>query len=843
MSEEVGAVEARGSLGSSAPPQISEGANDNKKGNGDEEKKDGRNAHAEPVSDEKTNMEPKPERSLKDEERREVREIEAAGEPSKQARNNPDAKKPVIEQAKPAPPTDPDGPSRSANADRWSATADRMFGAAQNNGTMNFNIGREAGVVSASFEQDLRIVQTPPTPRAPADPADVDGYMLLLRQRRVLVIAHGRSSEDTAISAMHSLLSGVRESEPTRPQATSGFDKLFPLHSFYERAEWPSWLCGSLVYLNRSADISSAAFFDDVSKVCMLRDQLNKVDAHLLITVNAENRRFIQGSSEVDTWKLLGQVETTASADWSSIYSSPVEKAIAICAALLPGLGTRELIEIVDSLVPLPEPVSATVPSTSGPKGGRPQAGASKAPTRDKRWAAGEHDAVLRELGVVFSTAEERSSERASEAGFIFGDAHQRAAMPGWVLSHFPVLITGHIDTLADRYLTHSSTRRFRVNFLNLLFHLEGFGLFRLTTRWLEQRFQSLFARDRPLECARYFVELLLKAMDSSGGNTLVDELVEGIVTDAIQCERHLLESVPEDLFARAVQAVTLDSEDPTGQFWDVLLGAGASQGVIQAAILRLHVVAETLAELSRHRPVTVSAGIRRLLAPAALEGTRWSRQIVGLESTAPILRISYLSFRAMLEQVLEKDIHLWIAFSQMMLGEDCTSEDSAGPPDAVTLTQDCLNILVRRLSDIDPRALPDPLYEALFAPDRRARTGRLLAGLIGKLEEPDEGRVVWFYRMLTTTLLARNNAAAQDVSVAMQELIFPLRAVLSAARRSAVSRRAHEFQQHYFNRRAYFLAAGAREPLRTERERIEAMHIVIRALSGARSASATTSR
>lgn len=847
MSEEAGSVETQGSQGSSAPPQISDGASDNKKSTGDEEKKDSRSTPVEPAPNERTNAEPKPERLLKSEEHRDVvPKNEALGEQSKQATNNLNPKKPAVEPEKPSPPADPDGPSRSANADRWSTTADRMFGAALNNGTMNFNIGREAGVVSASFEQDLRIIQTPPSPRTPADPADVTRYTTLLRERRLLVIAHARRGEDEAVSAMHSLLWSIRESEPMRPQATSGYDKTFPLHSFYERAEWPGQFCDSLVYLNRSADISSAAFFDDASKVCMLRDQLRKVGAHLLITVNAENRRFTQGPAEVDTWKLLGNVDTTTSADWSSTYSSPLEIAIAICAALLPGLGTGEFIEIVDSLVPAPEPVSGAAPSTSGPKGGRPQAAANKAPVRDKRWAAGERDAVLRELGVVFSTPEERSAERALEAGFIFGDANQRAAMPGWVLSHFPVLITGHIGRLADRYLTHSSTKRFRVNFLNLLFQLEGFGLFRLTTSWLERQFQSLFERDRPLECARYFVELLVKAMDSLGGNTLVDEVVNSIVTDAIQCERHLLETVPEDAFVRAVQAVTLDSQDPTGQFWDVLMSAESSHDLTQAAILRLHLAAETLAELSRHRPATVSAGIERLLAPAALEDTRWSRHIVGLQTVAPVLRISYLSFRAMLEQILDRDLPLWIAFSQMMIGEESARDqdkDSDGPPAAMALTHDCLNLLAKRLSGIDPHALPDPLYEALFTPDRRARTGRLLAGLIGKFEDLDEGSVVWFYRVLTTTLLARKNAAASEVSMALQELISPLRTELSTTRRSAISRRAHEFQQHYFDRRAYFLAAGAREPLRTERERIEAMHIVIRALSGAKSASAATSR
>lgn len=771
--------------------------------------------------------------------------VEEEGNPGKKTQSDPEDA---------GPPRDVEEPKRFAYV-----ASDKIIGGGVVNGPLNITLQGEQKTAAPTFEDDLLLINDPPRPRTDIADEAIDKYSNVLLDHRLVVISHTPGGAADALSSMLSVVYNIRQRDPVKQFATSGFDRLFPLHSFYEVSEWKNKLRGAVIYLNRSSDVAATTFFADPNKRGFLKQRLEEVDVRLIATVAVErtaSRSYF--NDDPGNW-IIRTPEAVVPPEVSTRYSEPFEAAAVATAALFPGLGAQEFAALVHMLTPDRALRNQVPQAPANPDGNKTNVPAPVTRTREERWLEGEHDTVLAELGVAFRTITDEPSSGSGFApgGLVLEDETQRAEMPGWVLRRFPLLLTQHLDELAARYFSAEASNRFRMGFLNLLARLEAHGFWQMEPEWLLPRFLASVTEDRAEDCARHLSTLLARSLDGRNGDRLVEKVTDRLVDALLHEEQKLFLSIPPEHLASAFESATDPSseEDPMETFWsDLLKLQGSPTSVFAAAIGLLLPVVNLLVELSRYRPALVRAAVQRLFAEDALRGTTWPQLKWPPPYSSTHARFSRLGFQGILSnRILQQPSH-WAAFAETMAGESSGEPGKAAPTAKTSramrvtnsdedekrarlilsfLAMDCVIALDRLLTHFDPGPLPEAVYEALLAEGQRSRTGRLLADLIRGCDGFGAGFIVVFYRTLTTSLLSRKDAVESSVFAAMFELISPLRTQLAGSKRLEIARTAREHQERFAARRDYFRLAKQEEPLRTAVRRIAAMRIVIRAWSG----------
>lgn len=727
------------------------------------------------------------------------------------------------------------------------ATA-RRANAQYNFGTMIVNES-DGACVSISFQDDLRQITELPTPLLPIAPELTGKYADILTEHRIVVIVHSSKQYREALSAMRSMLHCVRQREQGSRFFTSVCGGAFPLRDFNLVREWSETFRDSVIYLDRSAEATAFPFCDSESREA-LRKQLISMNSHLVLMASLETGSGSERFPYVGNW-FIGTPEGPASADCAATFKGNFETIVMLCASLFPGLGVAEFVSLVERLAQpasRPEQPAATASNDGAVE--------PVEPTREHRWAAGERDRVLTELGVTFSFLDESAASgvAASAAGLMLADEQQRLAMPGWMLKRYPILLMQKLETLSAHYFSGAASARFRICYLNVLFQLDALRVFQLTPGWLLQWFRTLERSDEPFAGSLRFSHLLMKAMDCRNGEALVKSTLKGLVDGLLEQERTLLDSIPETSFAAALSAALStskeDAGDPSEAFWSTLSNLKEVAATTQAASSKILLALHVLIATSRHLPAVIVGEIDRALADDAVTGTRWTQFVGNAEKPWQIARLSRLALQWLLTQIIKEEPAQWVAFAQAVVeerlneysvrarssgGDRTSAQSEVGNESAVarSLAVDCLVALADAISETGASPMRDAMYETLAAPEHRDRTGRLLAKLIVQSKVWEAPALVWLFRSCATALLARKGAIHADISDAVCSLVAPVRAAVTSRQRFAVSASARDLQQIYIARRNYFSAAGNRAQAHIERDHVSTMNIVIRAVSG----------
>jgi len=734
---------------------------------------------------------------------------------------------------------------------------------------------------AASWESAIKYVENPPRPKLAVASELVDQYAAILREQRLVVIVHTPANYWEAVSGMYAILDNFRVNNPGQSLYTSGVDEVIPLFSFYRVEDWPMRLRHSVIYFNRSTDQAASTFFDDY-KLRMLREQLKRAEARMVLTVSTVeiNRQTDQAQRADRSFWMIDSPRGAATADCSKLLSEPFETMVVCCAALFPGLGVAEFVNLVQRLMPRKDVVQNLAPPPSpGASEGPGLQVPALVPTREDRWWRGERDAVLAELDICFSSPPEVSDSKAlvNDAGYYLADEEMRATMPDIVLARFPILLTQHLALLSSCYFSQSASARFRAGYLNLLFRLDKLNIHRLSAQWLLNHFRTFPESAQPFVSANLFRDLLVRTLDRNDGESLVKDTLDGLSKYLVDEEASLFNKLPQNSFVTALlQALDLSTGDTNDVFWRKLRESQSARIPLDAAELRLLLVLHLLVAFSRYLPLAVSGAIKRIFDESALADSRWftliGRERLGIDRLG-IDRLARKKLQLVLDTVIEHDPELWVVFARAVVDERGNEDrveskkdrnkqptrDKTPQESLVTkrLAIDCLRSLAELLPVSPLRPIAEVLYDALISDGRQVRTGQLLCDLLRwaffdntthrhnnnkseDVETFDAGFVVWLYRSLTQVCLLRPQANPSAIAILVNDLARPLRSSLHSSRRLALSDRARDLLERYMSRREHFYSLDKRDQVRVESRRIQAMHIVIRAFSGTTLKSAT---
>jgi len=725
----------------------------------------------------------------------------------------------------------------------------------------HYNVIQKDTVASVSFEDDLQSITECLDPEVEIPQEETERYVEVLRERRVVVVVHSSQKYREAISAMRSMRLSVRKHDASRQHYTSAFDGLFPMHSFYATKSdaWPKTMRNSLIFLDRSRDATASAYLGISEKLSFLRERLTEVDAQLIVTVSADGAAGASHSASQSRWFMDKPGTAAPQIAVVPVVKGHFESTVILCAAFFPALGVAEFVELVELLAP-PRPHSQpSVQRDGAPKTAEGSVPAEPPePTREQRWREGEHDAVLAELGISFRTTGEVDpcDSSSSQIGFAFTDEERRAAMPDFMLSNYATLLQRTIDTLTKRYLSSAASPRYRVGYRNLLFRLDARGIMPLTADWLINTFGTVDQGLSLLEFSRHCALLLVKAMDRKLGDVLVRTVLSKMVEGALGHERQMLQEISDEVLetTKSEAAKAVDAEmDISEAFWYILRDLPVIRDTA-----KLMVALQVMVTMSRHVPSDVATALNRLMSDEAVAETSWIKIIGAANKVSGIARLPRFALRWVLNEVINQEPSEWAAFAQVIVDEGATiggaktlqskpavsaysrkRDDCRDSLVVRRLATDCLRALDSAVTAMSGKPVPDSLYEALFSEDRRDRTGRLFSRLIMEAKATEPTFVVWLLRELASSLLKRKGATPKEVSEAIFSLAAPLRAALTPAQRLAISATAHDVQNSFFARRNYFSALRNRAQAEVERERVAIMHMVIRAISGASTATA----
>lgn len=759
-----------------------------------------------------------------------------------------------------APPAEPVGHKSREIAN--SPQAKDVFGDQVHYGDSHYTVIQKDTVASMSFEEDLRSITECLDPEVEIPQEQTERYVEILRERRVVVVVHSSQKYREAVSAMRSMRLSIRKRDASRRHYTSAFDGLFPIHSFYATKSdaWPKTMRNSLIFLDRSRDATASAYLGTAEKLAFLRERLIEVDAQLVVMVSADGVSGASHSASQARWFMDKPGAAAPQAAAVPVVKGHFESAVVLCAAFFPALGVSEFIELVESLAP-PRPQSQLSAQRDG--GAKAAEGSVPVqppePTREHRWREGEHDAVLAELGISFRATGEVDpcDSSSSQIGFAFTDEERRAAMPDFMLSNYATLLQRSIDTLTRRYLSSAASPRYRVGYRNLLFRLDARGIMPLTADWLINTFGTFGEGLSLLEFSRHCALLLVKAMDRKLGDVLVRTVLSKMVESTLGHERQMLQEISDEVLetAKSEAAKVADEEtDISEAFWYIL----RDLPVIQETA-KLMVALQVMVTMSRHVPSDVATALNRLMSDEAVAETKWIKIIGTATNDSGIARLPRFALRWVLNEVISQEPSEWAAFAQVIVDEGATidggnahqskpaasaysrkRDDGRDSLVVRRLATECLRALDSAVAAMSGKSVPDSLYEALFSENRRDRTGRLFSRLIIEAKATEPTFVVWLLRELASSLLKRKGMTPKVVSEAIFSLAAPLRAALTPAQRLAISATAHDVQNSYFARRNYFSAMRNRAQAEVERERVAIMHMVIRAISGASTATAS---
>ena len=727
-------------------------------------------------------------------------------------------------------------------------TRGKVFGQSEN---AAFDFGREGSRATASLYNDLQRISSPPAAREPV-PAELDRYVDVLTQVRVLAILHVPESRKEALFALRAVVARIGKRDQERAVFTSALEEALHLKRFCQGDQWSSELHHSLIYLNRNEDRTALAYVDGQSRDVLI-ERLKEVNAYLVFTAGVDAKRASE-YADGGSWYFPAPKVTTPI---EPKFKGRFEDVVALCVCLFPRLSVSELMDLVDTLAP-PKPKSdPTAQKKAVAEGNSDSLPASPPPpTREERWQDGERDAVLEELGITFiPQADEDSATGLQEAGFVFADEQLRARMPGWMLSHRTLLITQHFETLTWKYLTRGASSQYCRAYENLLLRHDAFGM-QLSSGWFMRQFGAVQKGTADFYGTYQLSVLLTKVLDRPKGESLVGEVINALVNGLLEQERALLDSIAHEKFEAAVaayvEAAASDADDkdsPNEAFWSTLgnfsdAGAATQSSSMRLMLLSLHV----LLMLSQYLPGPVIAAINRILADDGIAGASWTRYIGNEERSSQIARLSRLALQWLLAKVIEIEPTAWAAFAHSIVehGPPIEEKPTARPRSdnheiavARCLAEDCLQALEGALETNRSLPMSDALYAALTQGPDRERIGKLLARLLRRAQAMSSGFSVWIFQRCATAMLMRKNASRKIVSETVFSLAASLRASMSLTERSAALHLARSVQQRNLEDRNQAATGRDLERSKIVAERIEVMNMVIGAFSGAAAAKA----
>lgn len=756
---------------------------------------------------------------------------------------------------------------------------EKIDGAGQVFGTQNIYYGPENARLAAalSWQDEMDSVPVLLEPGQAVADDEVARHAAALQTTRLLLLTHAPQRQNEAVAHMRAVLQCLKKREPDRAVFTGRSESTWQLHSLYRAGEWRPDRRGSVIYLYRSTDPAALHFFSHIEQVGALCQKLQEMDCRLVLTVSRPASYALRDSHllarRIALWPFDDEQPTSALTELPATFSSRFEIVVALCTALLPGLGVAEFVALVDLLVPAPPPPPPKAPAVSdvakpSPAPAEP-AQPPPPPSRHQRWHQGERDAVLGELGVQLRRPLQGdvASAEAADAGLYFKDPVLQSEMPEWLLGTQPILLTECLAWLAEHYLSASASQRYCAGYRRLLLRLDAVGVKRLTPDGLLLQLGPQTLGDAGFGSSQRLAELLLDVPGGPRGDGLVARVIDGVAKLIAAWEADLVEALLRDnLLAPAIDG---GRAPYAAEFWTELHQGQAARSLIERTAVGQAALTDLLLSLASRAPGDVAQALGAALAGSNDSHRDWLQHNGLWIEPLAVVSLARVVFRDLQGNLLLQAPAGWLLLAEALGEAHANNPPRPAPADANEaarramrgrwLAWDCVRSLASLFDDGPSQPLSAAVHSALLGDDALPRFADVLATLLGMSAPTDpaaagsaepvrEVRVDfatmrWLYRSLALALMA---PPALDPALAagrVVTLVAPLRARLRAAQRSQLLRLAQAALDDDFVERDALPKHTTRQQLPQARrelsQRIQALQMVMRVLRGAATAGA----
>lgn len=603
------------------------------------------------------------------------------------------------------------------------------------------------------------IIEAMPMPGAvPADEKGAfDAHLASLPMRRLLLIRHAptAAAEARATGILRAVVSALLQREPQRRAVSSKFDRPFAPQRLSHAPHWHAGQRHSVIYLFRSDDPESLAFFSrQIEPVRHLWRTLIANDSYLVLTVAMPDAMPLREEGllreEIGVWHLR-DAHVAAPRDAPVVVTDRFEAIVTALAALFPGLAFREYTELVERLSP---PLREWVREEGSPR------------SRHERWYAGERDAVRAELCVALCAPHRlpdvATDDAGAEPGMFLDTPERRAGMPQWLYERQLSVLDDIAGQLADAYFSPTVSSRFCLGYRRLLLRLDALGVRRLeSSRVLATLVGALGTREL-FRCLMRAGELLAEAGDAAGSRAAT-VYMNAFVPLLWIGESRLIDALR---VCGALERLAGQGSAPfAAVFWAKVRAQAEAQSAYGAARDdAFHVIMYLLAQDQRTSAETIEALLDAVQRSndAHLD---WVKA-AGLASRRrkPPVSAARMAMRDVLKALLRNGSRRWLEHAEAVV-RLCRSVE---PPGGRWLARDFVDALARQ-GDLLADATTPVLYDALLGAESRVRFAAVLAGLF-EVTAPRDGTtdgneidmriVVSIYRSLVLGLMRHEPAS-----------------------------------------------------------------------------------
>ena len=640
--------------------------------------------------------------------------------------------------------------------------------------------------IAGDWQDDL--IEAVPMPgTVPGDErAAFEAQLAVLPVRRLLLIRHAptAAAEARATGILRAVVSELLQREPQRCAISSKFDRPFAPQSLSHTPQWRPERRRSVIYLFRSDDPDSLAFFSrQIEPVRHLWRTLIENDSYLVLTVAMPDATPLREEAllrdEIAVWQLRDtQVEVPLEAPVT--VADCFDAIVTAVAALFPGLGFREYAELVERLAP---PLRVW-PRDDG-----------SARSRHERWYAGERDAVRAELHVVLRAPhmleDVATDDAGAEPGMYLDTPERRVGMPEWLYERQLSVLDEIAGAVADVYFSASASPRLCVGYRRLVLRLDALGVRRLESQWVLASLESSLGTQDLYRRLVRAGELLTEAGNGSSlrgsGAIRIDEFARLLQVG----ESRLIDALR---VAGALKTLAENGSAPyAAVFWaKVRALAGCESAYFSARYDAFDVILYLLAQHQRSSAETIGALVDAVERSNGTHLTWASAAGLASRRKRPPVSAARMAMRDALKTLLRNGSERWLEHAETVI-RLCRS---ARPPGARWLARDFVDALARQCDALVDAAAP-ALYAALLGGASRDRFVAVLAGLFevtapggGAADGNEVGMriVVSVYRALVLSLLRHESAATVPLVDRAAALSRPwLRTLQPALRREVM--------------------------------------------------------
>lgn len=612
---------------------------------------------------------------------------------------------------------------------------------------------------AGSWQDD--IIESMPMPGAvPADEKDAfDAHLASLPMRRLLLIRHAptAAAEARATGILRAVVSALLQREPQRRAVSSKFDRPFAPQRLSHATHWHPGQRHSVIYLFRSDDPESLAFFSrQIEPVRHLWRTLIANDSYLVLTVAVPDAMPLREEGllreEIGVWQLR-DAQVAAPSDAPVVVTDRFDVIVTAVAALFPGLAFREYRELVERLAP---PLFEWPREKDGPR------------SRHERWYAGEHDAVRAELSVALCAPhrlpDAATDDAGAEPGMFLDTPERRTEMPQWLYERRLSVLDDIAGRLADVYFSPAASSRFCLAYRRLVLRLDALGVRRLESSCVLATLLGALGRPELFRCLVRAGELLAETGAAAGPRVAAAVYMDAFAPLLWIGESRLIDALR---VCGALEKLAGQGSAPfAAVFWaKVRAQAEAQSAYVAARDDAFHVIMYLLAQNKRTSAETVEALLDAVQRSndAHLD---WVKA-AGLASRRrrPPVSAARMAMRDVLKALLRNGSGRWLDHAETLVGL-CRSVE---PPAGRWLARDFVDALARQCEVLADVTTPAP-YLALLGAASRERFAAVLAGLF-EVTAPREGAAdgnevevriaVSIYRSLVLALLRHEPAAA----------------------------------------------------------------------------------